>query len=119
MCPLRVVLIFLSATLAGFFVLRRLKAGVEEEAPAVEGCCPKESLSLTEKVANSAGGGNLKSMDFYVPVSASILLVDLLLRIAGQVCNLLGILDVRGYGERALLVEESGRRNVGGSGKKL
>lgn len=34
MCPLRLILIFLSATLAGFFVLRNLKYHPESESPA-------------------------------------------------------------------------------------
>ncbi|PON41865.1 Methyltransferase-related protein [Trema orientale] len=34
MCPLRIILIFLSATLAGFFVLRNLKSQPESQSPA-------------------------------------------------------------------------------------
>ncbi|XP_062086733.1 uncharacterized protein LOC133792803 [Humulus lupulus] len=34
MCPLRIILIFLSATLAGFFVLRNLKSQSDSLSPA-------------------------------------------------------------------------------------
>ncbi|KAF3454820.1 hypothetical protein FNV43_RR05268 [Rhamnella rubrinervis] len=34
MCPLRLILIFLSATLAGFFVLRNLKSQPQEQSLA-------------------------------------------------------------------------------------
>lgn len=49
MCPLRVVLIFLSATLAGFFVLRGLKSQSEDDHEHAE-LAPKEAVPLSTKV---------------------------------------------------------------------
>ncbi|KAK1283483.1 hypothetical protein QJS10_CPB21g01558 [Acorus calamus] len=37
MCPLRVLLIFISATLAGFFVLRNLRSDPDVDADDVDG----------------------------------------------------------------------------------
>ncbi|KAG6680889.1 hypothetical protein I3842_13G064700 [Carya illinoinensis] len=44
MCPLRLILIFLSATLAGFFVLRNLKSHqpLQEEAAGAEDLVVKD-----------------------------------------------------------------------------
>nr|XP_010931336.1 uncharacterized protein LOC105052272 [Elaeis guineensis] len=49
MCPLRLVLIFLSATLAGFFVLRGLKSQPEDHREDLE-LSPKETVPLSAKV---------------------------------------------------------------------
>ncbi|RRT33833.1 hypothetical protein B296_00059202 [Ensete ventricosum] len=58
MCPLRVLLIFLSATLAGFFVLRNLKAQQElAEARQEEEDSSEEQLSLSTKVRSTIGDG--------------------------------------------------------------
>ncbi|XP_060186400.1 uncharacterized protein LOC132615828 [Lycium barbarum] len=47
MCPLRIILIFLSATLAGFFVLRNLKSQPNAVDPDhVDGDSPEDSNSL-------------------------------------------------------------------------
>ncbi|XP_055820677.1 uncharacterized protein LOC129889414 isoform X2 [Solanum dulcamara] len=64
MCPLRIILIFLSATLAGFFVLRNLKsqsnidpagAGANDNrADSPEG---SNSLPLSSKVYGAIGKG--------------------------------------------------------------
>lgn len=55
MCPLRVLLIFLSATLAGFFVLRNLKAQPElVEARQEEEDSSEEQVSLSTKVTEIA-----------------------------------------------------------------
>ncbi|URE21790.1 hypothetical protein MUK42_12476 [Musa troglodytarum] len=58
MCPLRVLLIFLSATLAGFFVLRNLKAqpGIVEARQEEEDSF-EEQLSLSTKVRSAIGDG--------------------------------------------------------------
>ncbi|CAO2840073.1 unnamed protein product [Amaranthus hypochondriacus] len=59
MCPLRIILIFLSATLAGFFVLKNLKSGDENHIPDL----PKpnqsssSSSSCKEKVMSAIGSG--------------------------------------------------------------
>lgn len=50
MCPLRVLLILLSATLAGFFVLRNLKPQPELNEERQEEDSPEEPLSLAAKV---------------------------------------------------------------------
>ncbi|EXC19559.1 hypothetical protein L484_010690 [Morus notabilis] len=47
MCPLRIILIFLSATLAGFFVLRNLKSQPESQFPS--GDETHENLDESEK----------------------------------------------------------------------
>lgn len=58
MCPLRLILIFLSATLAGFFVLRGLNSRAAEdggeaaaEGSAAGGTLPEEEETLCGKVA--------------------------------------------------------------------
>ncbi|PKU62224.1 hypothetical protein MA16_Dca011517 [Dendrobium catenatum] len=48
MCPVRVILIFLSASLAGFFMLRGLRSQGDEEPAEVTG--GENSLSLSGKV---------------------------------------------------------------------
>ncbi|ONK77214.1 uncharacterized protein A4U43_C02F4260 [Asparagus officinalis] len=56
MCPLRVLLIFLSASLAGFFVLRNLKAQPElreNNQEIEEEGSPKEQLPLCNKVGSA------------------------------------------------------------------
>ncbi|KAG0473572.1 hypothetical protein HPP92_014913 [Vanilla planifolia] len=53
MCPLRVILIFLSATLAGFFVLRGLKSEPEKVATTEDVAGPEESLPLSTKVRSA------------------------------------------------------------------
>ncbi|XP_072997734.1 uncharacterized protein [Typha latifolia] len=62
MCPLRVLLIFLSATVAGFFVLRSLKSEPEDgfdqadDAAADEkstAAGPKEHVPLPTKVGSA------------------------------------------------------------------
>lgn len=55
MCPLRVILIFLSATLAGFFVLRGLRSQADEEP--VELCGGEDSLSFSGKVRSAMRSG--------------------------------------------------------------
>ncbi|RRT62163.1 hypothetical protein B296_00031750 [Ensete ventricosum] len=57
MCPLRVLLIFLSATLAGFFVLRNLKPQPELNDECQEEDSPQEPLSLTTKVGSAISTG--------------------------------------------------------------
>ncbi|XP_057434280.1 uncharacterized protein LOC130726976 [Lotus japonicus] len=59
MCPLRIILVFLSATLAGFFVLRNLRAQplVDDDDDAVS------TLPANPKVAdssNASSNGNSK-----------------------------------------------------------
>ncbi|XP_035833345.1 uncharacterized protein LOC110916863 [Helianthus annuus] len=48
MCPLRIILIFLSATLAGFFVLRNLKSQSDASDAAVE-----DSTSFSKSSSSS------------------------------------------------------------------
>ncbi|RWW23927.1 hypothetical protein GW17_00011807 [Ensete ventricosum] len=55
MCPLRVVLIFLSATLAGFFALRNLRAETELNEEQQEEESPKPQLAFFTKVGSALG----------------------------------------------------------------
>ncbi|XP_074559493.1 uncharacterized protein LOC141815447 [Curcuma longa] len=57
MCPLRVLLIFLSATLAGFFLLRNLKTQSDLIEEPLEEDFPKEQLSLSNKVCSKVCSG--------------------------------------------------------------
>ncbi|KAG6499415.1 uncharacterized protein LOC121993889 [Zingiber officinale] len=57
MCPLRVLLIFLSATLAGFFLLRNLKTQSDLIEEPLEEDFPKEQLSLSNKVCSKIYSG--------------------------------------------------------------
>ncbi|KAJ9698857.1 hypothetical protein PVL29_007774 [Vitis rotundifolia] len=62
MCPLRLILIFLSATLAGFFVLRNLKSQpqVVADAPADgdrDDNDPHDSTPNSSKVLSAIGSG--------------------------------------------------------------
>ncbi|KAL5582876.1 hypothetical protein UlMin_015318 [Ulmus minor] len=60
MCPLRIILIFLSATLAGFFVLRNLKS--QPQSPAADETLPDLDDSNNAKLAdNSIASANLFS----------------------------------------------------------
>lgn len=53
MCPLRVILIFLSATIAGFFLIRGLNAEPDQfDADADESETPRAPLPLHSKVTN-------------------------------------------------------------------
>ncbi|KAF8394840.1 hypothetical protein HHK36_018777 [Tetracentron sinense] len=60
MCPLRLILLFLSATLAGFFVLRNLKSKPELQNPE-ESVNPIQESTATiprsEKAASAIGSG--------------------------------------------------------------
>ncbi|XP_042495628.1 uncharacterized protein LOC122074737 [Macadamia integrifolia] len=61
MCPLRLILIFLSATLAGFFVLRNLKSkpdatfSDESDSPLEESSSP--AVPRLTKVCSAMGSG--------------------------------------------------------------
>ncbi|URD97141.1 hypothetical protein MUK42_32434 [Musa troglodytarum] len=57
MCPLRVLLILLSATLAGFFVLRSLKPQPELNEERREEDSPEEPRSLTTKLGSAISTG--------------------------------------------------------------
>ncbi|KAK4374984.1 hypothetical protein RND71_005661 [Anisodus tanguticus] len=62
MCPLRIILIFLSATLAGFFVLRNLKSQPNvdpDDGDDNRGDSPKDSnsLLLSSQVCGAVGKG--------------------------------------------------------------
>ncbi|KAH6766070.1 Methyltransferase-related protein [Perilla frutescens var. hirtella] len=64
MCPLRIILIFLSATLAGFFVLRNLKSSPEFENDAVkEETDSSDSVPLSSKVCTALGKGFWSCVD--------------------------------------------------------
>jgi hypothetical protein len=53
MCPLRVILIFLSATIAGFFLIRGLNAEPDQfDSDADESETPRAPLPLHSKVTN-------------------------------------------------------------------
>ena len=53
MCPLRVILIFLSATIAGFFLIRGLNAEPDQfDVDADESGTPRAPLPLHSKVTN-------------------------------------------------------------------
>ena len=64
MCPLRVILIFLSATIAGFFLIRGLNAEPDQfDADADESETPRAPVPLHSKVTNrrlSASGPFLR-----------------------------------------------------------
>ncbi|KAK8956254.1 hypothetical protein KSP40_PGU001946 [Platanthera guangdongensis] len=59
MCPLRLILIFLSASLAGFFMLRGLRVQPEEEIKNAGGKVAggEESLPLSDKVRSAISLG--------------------------------------------------------------
>ncbi|XP_047943701.1 uncharacterized protein LOC125190428 [Salvia hispanica] len=58
MCPLRIILIFLSATLAGFFVLRNLNSSPDLSNDAVEEeSDSSDSTPLSSKVCTAFGKG--------------------------------------------------------------
>ncbi|PIN01961.1 hypothetical protein CDL12_25526 [Handroanthus impetiginosus] len=58
MCPLRIILIFLSATLAGFFVLRNLKSPPESQNDdVVEETESTNPVPLSSKVCTALGKG--------------------------------------------------------------
>ncbi|CAL9761626.1 unnamed protein product [Musa acuminata subsp. burmannicoides] len=57
MCPLRVLLIFLSATLAGFFVIRNLKTQPELNEEQQEEDSAPAQLPLSTKVRSAIGTG--------------------------------------------------------------
>ncbi|KAI3450257.1 hypothetical protein Pfo_006922 [Paulownia fortunei] len=58
MCPLRIILIFLSATLAGFFVLRNLKSPPEPEKDDVrEETESTDAVPLSSKVCTAVEKG--------------------------------------------------------------
>ncbi|KAL8215154.1 hypothetical protein R6Q57_004603 [Mikania cordata] len=54
MCPLRIILIFLSATLAGFFVLRNIKS--QSDAPDTDGDAAGDSTKLSSSSATAGVG---------------------------------------------------------------
>ncbi|XP_011080670.1 uncharacterized protein LOC105163867 [Sesamum indicum] len=58
MCPLRIILIFLSATLAGFFVVKNLKSptGPQNE-DVVEENEPVKGVPISSKVSAAVGKG--------------------------------------------------------------
>jgi len=58
MCPLRVILIFLSATIAGFFLIRGLNAEPDQfDADADESETPRAHLPLHSKVGSAVKTG--------------------------------------------------------------
>ncbi|KAL1545089.1 hypothetical protein AAHA92_21857 [Salvia divinorum] len=58
MCPLRIILIFLSATLAGFFVLRNLKSSPDlPNDSGKEESDSSDSIPLSSKVCTAFGKG--------------------------------------------------------------
>lgn len=60
MCPLRVILIFLSATVAGFFLVRGLNAEPDQfdaDADADESGSPRAPLPLHSKVGSAVKAG--------------------------------------------------------------
>ncbi|XP_051134107.1 uncharacterized protein LOC127253518 [Andrographis paniculata] len=63
MCPLRIILIFLSATLAGFFVLRNLKTPLPNSEDEKEKVVGEEfessnvAVPLSSKVCSAVGKG--------------------------------------------------------------
>ncbi|XP_058782083.1 uncharacterized protein LOC131656367 [Vicia villosa] len=58
MCPLRVILIFLSATLAGFFVLRNLRSQPKIDDEDEDAVLPSNPKILDS--SNAASNGNSK-----------------------------------------------------------
>ncbi|CAD6268525.1 unnamed protein product [Miscanthus lutarioriparius] len=58
MCPLRVILIFLSATIAGFFLIRGLNAEPDQfDVDADESGTPRAPLPLHSKVGSAVKTG--------------------------------------------------------------
>lgn len=79
MCPLRVILIFLSATIAGFFLIRGLNAEPDQfDADAAdESESPRAPLPLHSKVTNQPTNQRLSSSSrpsFPPPILSSFLL---------------------------------------------
>ncbi|CAM0950476.1 unnamed protein product [Alopecurus aequalis] len=64
MCPLRVILIFLSATVAGFFLLRGLNAEPDFFQDADEGSeSPRAAVPLHSKVGSAVKTGFWTTVD--------------------------------------------------------
>ncbi|XP_047049599.1 uncharacterized protein LOC124655395 [Lolium rigidum] len=64
MCPLRVILIFLSATVAGFFLLRGLNAEPDFFQDADEGSeSPRAAVPLHSKVGSAVKAGFWTTVD--------------------------------------------------------
>ncbi|KAI0519319.1 hypothetical protein KFK09_006761 [Dendrobium nobile] len=123
MCPLRVILIFLSASLAGFFMLRGLRSQGDEEPAEVTG--GENSLSLSGKVGGRETG-KLQDSDFFVSFDLACIVSLSCFSLfftgdfaAGSICDEFRVLDVRGHGEWAISVEEPGVvAGGGGFGKE-
>uniref|UniRef100_A0A6N2LEN2 Methyltransferase n=1 Tax=Salix viminalis TaxID=40686 RepID=A0A6N2LEN2_SALVM len=90
MCPLRLILIFLSATLAGFFVIKNLKSS------------PFSATTDTRDDDNSATTDSNKSSPH---ASDSFFFFSVL---KGKVRGGNGVLDIGGYGKWEILVEAIG-----------
>ncbi|KAK4407657.1 hypothetical protein Sango_0346700 [Sesamum angolense] len=75
MCPLRIILIFLSATLAGFFVVKNLKSptGPQNEDVGEENE-PAKAVPISSKVSAAVGKGFWTFVDM---ASGSSILSDL------------------------------------------
>ncbi|KAG6418066.1 hypothetical protein SASPL_120265 [Salvia splendens] len=83
MCPLRIILIFLSATLAGFFVLRNFNSSPDLSNDVVE-----EESDSSDSTPLSSKVGDLHTICLHGVWE--------------------GILDLRGHGKRPVPVEEFG-----------
>ncbi|GJN13967.1 hypothetical protein PR202_gb00731 [Eleusine coracana subsp. coracana] len=57
MCPLRVILIFLSATIAGFFLIRGLNAEPDQFQDDDDSGSPRAAVPLHSKVGSAVKSG--------------------------------------------------------------
>lgn len=96
MCPLRVILIFLSATLAGFFVLRNLRSQPKIDDEDEDAILPSNPKILDS--SNAASNGNSKVNPFHP--FASILIKRMFLKLTlnflvlGLECVRIWVLDL-------------------------
>lgn len=68
MCPLRIILIFLSATLAGFFVLRNLKSQSNIDPDDDGSSSAGAGASANDNRADSPKGSNSLPLSSQVPI---------------------------------------------------
>lgn len=97
MCPLRVLLIFLSATLAGFFVLRNLRSQPKiDDDEVADSTLPSNPKILDS--SNAASDGNSKVNPFHpfdsILIKRMFLKLTLNFVILGLECVRIWVLDL-------------------------
>lgn len=112
MCPLRLILIFLSATLAGFFVLRNLKSVPKLDTPHHEEHetnhhhqNPNNSPNRFSKVPNPFSPLILIQVSFLSSGFFSVWTIWLFYVFAGSVSHGIRVLDHCGHGQWTLSLE--------------